>query len=118
MSEIKTHDDYIARAVEPLRSSLENLREQLRRLLPDAEEIIAYNMPGFNIGKATIVGYAAFSKQCGIYLSSEAIASLSEELAAAGFQPTKTGVKFTPKKPIPENLLEKLVKRSRKALGL
>jgi hypothetical protein len=52
------------------------LRQQLRhRCLPDADVIIAYNIPGFTIGDATTVGYSAFSKQCGIYLSPDATAS-------------------------------------------
>lgn len=118
MSDIKTHDDYIAQAAEPLQDSLKTLRDQLRESLPDADEIIMYNMPGFNIGDATIVGYAAFSKQCGIYLSNEAILSLSKEIADAGFKPTKTGITFTPAKPIPVSLVKKLVKASRKSLGL
>ncbi|MCC7478762.1 DUF1801 domain-containing protein [bacterium] len=118
MNKVDSHDDYIAQAAEPLRQALSELRGRLRHLLPDAEEIIAYNMPGFAISGKTIAGYAAFSKQCGIYLSPEAIASLSEEIAAAGFKATKTGITFSPAKPLPEELIERLVQASRKSLGL
>ena len=51
------HDTYIAGAPETLRPLLIRLREQLALALPDAEEIIAYKMPGFRIGKSIIAGY-------------------------------------------------------------
>jgi uncharacterized protein YdhG (YjbR/CyaY superfamily) len=41
------HDAYIARAPAELRSALSHLRTQLARALPDADEVIAYRMPGF-----------------------------------------------------------------------
>src|SRR5262245_20222674 len=44
------HDAYIAAAPKDLRSLLVRLRAQLASALPDAEEVIAYNMPGFRIG--------------------------------------------------------------------
>lgn len=62
---VADHDAYIAEAPEALRPLLAQLRAQLARTLPDAEEVIAYKMPGFRIGKSIIAGYAAFSKQCG-----------------------------------------------------
>ena len=62
------HDAYIAEASKDLRPLLVRLRAQLADALPDAEEVIAYKMPGFRIGQSIIAGYAAFSKQCGLYL--------------------------------------------------
>ena len=109
------HDAYIAKAPEELRPLLVRLRAQLARTLPDAEEIIAYNMPGFRIGKSIIAGYAAFSKQCGLYLAPSAIKSHAGDIAAAGLKATKTGVTFSPANPIPDALVRKLALTSRKA---
>ncbi len=108
------HDAYIAEAAEELRPLLVRLRAQLTRALPDAEEIIAYNMPGFRIGKSIVAGYAAFSKQCGLYLSSAAIKSHAGDIAAAGLKATKTGVTFSPGKPIPDALVKKLALASKR----
>lgn len=118
MTTIDTHDAYIAAAPETFRPLLTQLRAQLARTLPDAEEIIAYNMPGFRIGKSIISGYAAFSKQCGLYLSPGAITAHADDIAAAGLKATKTGVTFSPRKPIPDELIVKLALASRKDLGL
>jgi uncharacterized protein YdhG (YjbR/CyaY superfamily) len=118
MTTIDDHDAYIAAAPDPLRPLLSRLREQLAQVLPDAEEIIAYKMPGFSIGKSTIAGYAAFSKQCGLYVAPGAIQAHADDIAAAGLKATKTGVTFSPSKPIPDKLVEDLAKASRKDLGL
>ena len=77
MTTFADHDAYIAAAPEALRPLLVQLRAQLARTLPDVEEIIAYNMPGFGFGKSIIAGYAAFSKQCGLYVAPGAIAAQS-----------------------------------------
>ncbi|GAA4869046.1 DUF1801 domain-containing protein [Luteimonas vadosa] len=118
MTNASDHDAYIAAAPEPLRPLLENLHAQLSRALPDAEVVIAYKMPGFRIGKTIIAGYAAFAKQCGLYVSHGAISALSGDIAEAGLKSTKMGVTFSPGKPIPDPLIRKLAQASRADHGL
>ncbi|MGP6172999.1 iron chaperone [Corynebacterium sp. A21] len=118
MTAIADHDAYIAAAPETFRPSLRGLRGILSRTLPEAEEIVAYNMPGFRIGGSIVASYAAFSKQCGLYLLPGAISEHAEEIAAAGLKPTKTGITFSPRKPIPDDLVERLVRASRKDAGV
>lgn len=108
------HDAYIAEAPEDLRPLLVRLRAQLARALPDAEEVIAYKMPGFRIGRSIVAGYAAFSRQCGLYIAPSAITSHASDIAAAGLKATKTGVTFSPNQPIPAELVEKLALASRR----
>lgn len=117
MTTIADHDAYIAAAPEQFRPSLNHLRAVLAFTLPEAEEIVAYNMPGFRIDGSIVAGYAAFTKQCGLYLSADAISDHREELASLGFTPTKTGITFSPRKPIPDDLVERLAQASRKAAG-
>jgi uncharacterized protein YdhG (YjbR/CyaY superfamily) len=112
------HDAYIAAAPEDLRPQLARLRAQLANALPDAEEAIAYNMPGFRIGQSIVAGYAAFSKQCGLYLFPSAIAAHAGDIAAAGLKATKTGVTFSPSRPIPDGLVRKLALASRRDQNL
>lgn len=117
MTTIADHDAYIAAAPEPFRPSLKLLRALLARALPEAEEVVAYNMPGFRIGGSIVASYAAFSKQCGLYLLPGAISEHAEEIAAAGLKATKTGITFSPRKPIPDDLVERLARASRKDAG-
>lgn len=115
---VADHDAYIAEAPEGLRPLLVRLRAQLAHALPDAEEVIAYKMPGFRIGQSLVAGYGAFSKQCGLYLFPSAIASHADDIAAAGLKSTKTGITFSPSRPIPDALVERLALASRKDQNL
>lgn len=112
------HDAYLAAAPEPLRGLLAPLRAQLAQALPDAEEVIMYGMPGFQIGGAVVAGYAAFSKQCGLYVDPGAIAAHAEEIASLKLKATKTGVTFTVSNPITADLTRKLAVSSRREKGL
>ncbi|MEU2199453.1 DUF1801 domain-containing protein [Isoptericola sp. NPDC019482] len=113
MTTAADHDSYIAAAPEPFQPSLKHLRALLASALPDAEEIVAYDMPGFRIGGSVVASYAAFSRQCGLYLLPRAVAAHAGEIAAVGLKATKTGITFTPRKPIPDDLVERLALASR-----
>ena len=114
MTAIADHDAYIAAAPEPFQPELRRLRAILTRALPEAEEIVAYNMPGFRIGGSVVASYAAFSKQCGLYFLAGAISEHADDITAAGLKATKTGITFSPRKPIPDDLVERLARASRK----
>jgi uncharacterized protein YdhG (YjbR/CyaY superfamily) len=112
------HDAYIAGAPEDLRPLLERLRTQLSNSLPDAQEVMKYNMPGFEEGGSMVAGYGAFSRQCGIYLPPGAITALADDIAAAGLKASKSGVTFSARRPVPDDLVHRLALASRQALGL
>jgi uncharacterized protein YdhG (YjbR/CyaY superfamily) len=114
----KDHDAYIAAAPEQFRAVLGQLRAQLSRALPDAEEVIKYDMPGFQIEETIIAGYAAFRKQCGLYVDAGAIADHADEIASLKLKATKTGVTFSVSKPITDELVEKLAVSSRSKKGV
>lgn len=114
----QSHDAYIAAAPAQFRPLLERLRATLSRALPSAREVIKYEMPGFQIEETIVAGFAAFTKQCGLYVDPAAIAAHADEIAAAKLKATKTGVTFSAKKPIPDALVEKLAISSREAKGL
>ncbi|WP_054311258.1 DUF1801 domain-containing protein [Mesorhizobium sp. 1M-11] len=118
MTVFADHDAYIAAAPEALQPLLAFVRARLAQTLPDAEEIIRYDMPGFGSAGLIIAGYAAFSKQCGLYVSKGAISAYSDDIAAAGLKASKTGVTFSPSKPIPDELIAALALASRKELGV
>lgn len=111
------HDACIGQGPERLRPLLAQLKDRLADVLPDAEPVIAYNMPGFRIGKTIVAGYAV-SKQCGRYLAPSAIASHAGEIKAAGLKASRTGVTFSPSRPIPNALVEKLALASRRDQNL
>lgn len=117
MTNWNDHDAYIAAAPEPLRALLARLRAQLAQALPDADEVIKYDMPGFQIEDAIIAGYAAFSRQCGLYVDPGAIAAHADEIASLKLKATKTGITFSVSKPVTDELVRKLAASSRARKG-
>lgn len=118
MTKNHDHDAYIADAPEQFRGLLSQLRAQLSQALPEAKEVMKYDMPGFQIQDTIIAGYAAFSKQCGLYVDPAAIAAHTDEIASLKLKATKTGITFKASRPITAELVEKLAISSRKAKGL
>jgi uncharacterized protein YdhG (YjbR/CyaY superfamily) len=117
MAKKNDHDAYIAAAPKQFRAMLSQLRAQLSRALPDAEEVMKYDMPGFQIEGTIIAGYAAFSKQCGLYVDPGAIAAHADEIASLKLKATKTGVTFSVSNPITNELVRKLAVSSRSKKG-
>ncbi|MFK5584849.1 iron chaperone [Serinicoccus sp. LYQ131] len=111
------HDAYIAAAPESFQPALTRLRATLAGALPEAGEIVAYGMPGFRIGGSVVASYAAFSKQCGLYLLPAALSEHADEIAAAGLKATKTGITFSERTPIPDDLVERLAWTARRGIG-
>ncbi len=112
------HDAYIAAAPESFRDMLGQLRAGLTRALPGAQEVMKYDMPGFQIEDKIIAGYAAFSKQCGLYVDPRAIAAHADEIALLKVKATKTGITFPAGRPIPDDLVARLAVSSRSQKGL
>ncbi|RLL69369.1 DUF1801 domain-containing protein [Streptomyces sp. Z26] len=114
MATVPDHDSYIAAAPEAFRPALQRLRDLLGEALPDAEEMVAYDMPGFRMRGKVVASYAAFSKKIGVYFLAPAISEHAEEIAAKGLTASKTGVTFPPHKPAPDQLVTRLATASRK----
>ncbi len=103
-------DAYLAARPEDQRAALQTLRELLKSLLPEAEEVISYAMPGFRIGKKVVAGYAGFAKNCGYYPhSGNIIPEFADEIDRLGFRHTDGAISFTPAKPLPDDLVRRLI---------
>lgn len=107
-------DTYLAALPTDQRDALTALRARLQTFLPHHIECMSYAMPGFRQpgpkGKM-VVGYAAFAKNLGLYPHSGSVIPLID---CTPFKTSKSGVLFTPDRPLPDALLETIV-RTRQA---
>jgi uncharacterized protein YdhG (YjbR/CyaY superfamily) len=102
-------DAYLDRLPPAQRALLQHVRERIRAVVPDAEEAISYGMPAFKRSGRFFVSYAAWKRHCSIYpLSDEFLEAHRAELE--GFGRTKGSLHFTPERPLPDDLLEALVR--------
>ncbi len=103
----KTIDDYIAGFPHDVQEILEKIRMTIRKAAPDAEETIKYQMPTFTL-KGNLVHFAAFKKHIGFYPAPTGTEKFQKELAV--YQGAKGSVRFPLDKPIPFDLISKIVK--------
>jgi uncharacterized protein YdhG (YjbR/CyaY superfamily) len=103
-----TVDEYLAEVDEPGRRTLEALRAVLLRLLPDAEEGMAYGAPAYRVDGKVIAGFSASAKHLS-YLphSGEVLGALGD--AVAHYPTSKGALRFPRDEPLPEPLVERLV---------
>jgi len=102
-------DAYLAKVPQGQRKTLAELRATLRRLLPGAEEGLAYGMPCFKVDGKGVAGFAAFREHCTYFpMSGAVIGSLGQSRAA--YRVSKGGVQFAPDAALPAGLVKKLVK--------
>ena len=101
-------DEYLATVDATGRSPLEAVRAVLLRLLPDADEGLAYGAPAYRVDGKVIAGFAA-AKQHLSYLphSGEVLAGMGD--AVAGYGTSKGALRFPLDEPLPEALVEQLV---------
>ena len=75
--------------------------------MPDAEEAISYQIPTFKLN-GNLVHFAAFKKHIGFYPAPSGIEAFKEELSQ--YEVSKGTVKFLIDKPMPLDLIIKIVK--------
>jgi uncharacterized protein YdhG (YjbR/CyaY superfamily) len=89
-------------------AALEKLRAQIRAAAPGAEEAISYGQPTFML-HGHLVAFGAFAKHLSFFpMNSTVIAENADALK--GFVTSKGTIQFTPDKPIPAALVNKIVK--------
>jgi len=100
-------DEYIATFPEEIQKILEELRATIKAAAPDAEEKISYQMPTFAL-KGNLVHFAAFKNHIGLYPTPSGTQAFKRELSI--YQGAKGSIKFPIEKPLPLELIRKIVK--------
>jgi uncharacterized protein YdhG (YjbR/CyaY superfamily) len=104
--QFKTIDEYIKTFPEDVQSILEKMRQTIRKAAPQAEEAISYQIPTFKLN-GNLVYFAAFKNHIGFYPTSTGIEAFKKELSP--YEGAKGSVQFPIEKPIPYDLVKKIV---------
>jgi len=100
-------DDYIANFSQEVQIKLKELRAVIKASAPDAQEKISYQMPTFTL-KGNLVHFAAYKKHIGFYPAPSGINAFKSE--SSGYKSSKGAIKFPIDKPLPLELISKIVK--------
>jgi len=102
-------DEYLRRVEPDKRAQLERIRRIAKEIVPDAKEMISYNMPTLALGGKPFLGFEAHAKHIGIYpFSGKVLPQLMDELADYGF--SKGALRVPLDRPITKRLLRLLIK--------
>jgi uncharacterized protein YdhG (YjbR/CyaY superfamily) len=102
----KDIDEYIARFPPEIQRLLTNIRVTVRAAAPEAQETISYQMPAFALN-GILVYFAAFKNHIGFFPTGAGVEAFKDELAA--YATSKGTVRFPLDKPIPFDLISRIV---------
>jgi uncharacterized protein YdhG (YjbR/CyaY superfamily) len=101
-------DDYLAALPPDQRAALEDLRATIRAAVPAATEVISYAIPAYK-HHGMLVSFSAHSNHCTFHvMSPETLRAHAADVK--GYETTTGGIHFMPDKPLPTELVTKLVK--------
>lgn len=109
-------DKYIAEFPKEVQEILQNVRDTIINAAPDVVEKMAYGMPGYKLNGKPLVYFAGYAKHVGFYATPAAHEAFADELN--GYKQGKGSVQFPLNKPMPFDLIKRLIEFKMKQLTL
>lgn len=100
-------DDYLKNYSNQEKTSLELIRKLVHQLVPEAEEVITYSIPGFKYKNKYLVAFGVSKNHLGFYPTSSPIEEFKDKLT--DFKTSRGAIQFTPNNPLPESLIKDIV---------
>ena len=100
-------DEYIAGFPQKTQKVLEELRELIKAVAPDATETISYAIPTFDLNGRHLVFFAGYERHVGFYPVPSGLEAFKEELKP--YKRGKGSVQFPLGQPLPTDLIRRIV---------
>ena len=101
-------DEYISGFHKDTQKILEEIRATIKKAAPDAEETISYAIPTFTLNGHYLVYFAGYKNHISLYPAPRGNEAFKKELSV--YKGGKGTVQFPLDKPLPLNLIIKIVK--------
>ena len=101
-------DKYIADFPEEVQDRLNQMRNTILKVVPDAEEKIGYGIPTYKVNGKNLVHFGGFKNHVGFYPTPSGITSFDEELTP--YKRSKGSIIFPHDEKLPTTLVTKIVK--------
>lgn len=105
---------YFAKLKSPQKEILEKVRQTIQKSAPQAKERMSYGVPAFVLQGGPIL-YAAFKTHIGLYPEPATIKKFAFELK--NYETAKGTIKFPLDKPVPFDLIGKIVRYKNQSTG-
>lgn len=109
MKKVDSIDAYLAGVEEPARTTLQRLREQIRKLAPGATERISYGIPTFHAHGHGLVGFGAAKAHVSLYPMSGSVLN-QFDASVNKYRTSKSTLQFPLEGPVPLTVVRKVVK--------
>ncbi len=108
-TDFKTIDDYQVAFPAAVQQRMQQIREIITELAPEAEEVISYQIPAFRQGKHFLMYYSAYKKH--ISLSSPWSSAFLQafETSLKPFKVSKSAIQIPHDIPLPASLIRRIV---------
>lgn len=112
MAHLSPVDQYLMRRPANQRAALEQLRRAIRSAVPDSTETIKSGVPAFRYHGRPLVSIGAGRGHVALYIMyGDVLRAHAGDLS--GFDTSKTVIRFTPERPLPNALVTELIKARR-----
>jgi len=100
-------EEYIKSFPKSTQVLLKQVRAVIKEIAPEAEELLAYGMPGYKLNKKPLVYFAGYEKHIGFYATPNGHEKFAKELSK--YKQGKGSVQFPIEEPMPLALIKKIV---------
>lgn len=102
-------DEYIATHPEKVQVILQNVRRIIRKALPDAEEVISYQIPAFKLTDGPVLWFAGWKQHYSLYPASRSfVETFKKELSS--YKIDKGTIRFPLSEQVPEKLIDRFAR--------
>jgi len=109
-TDFKTVDEYIRSQPGAVQAILEQVRSAIREAIPEAEEVISYQIPAFKLHeRRPVLYFAGWKEHYSLYpAGTRLVEAFKDELAP--YQVSKGTIRFPLSEPVPVKLIERIAK--------
>jgi uncharacterized protein YdhG (YjbR/CyaY superfamily) len=116
-TDFKSVDEYLASQPEAVRSILGRVRGAIRKAVPEAEEVISYQIPTYKLQSGPVLYFAGWKRHYSLYpATGRVIAAFKDELAS--YEIDKGTIRFPLSQPVPVQLIGRIARfRAKEVAG-
>ena len=114
-TDFKSVSEYIASKRKDVQAVLKLVRDAIRKAVPEAEELISYQMPMYRLNGGPVLYFAGWKQHYSLYPLGDAVAAeFQKELAA--YEMSRGTIRLPLSEPVPVKLIQRIAKFRAKQL--
>jgi uncharacterized protein YdhG (YjbR/CyaY superfamily) len=112
-TDYKSVDEYIGAQPEDSRPALEHVRNTIRKAVPNAEEVMAYQIPTYKLNGKAVIYFAGWKRHFSLYpATAGVVAEFGEDLLP--YEIDKGTIRFPLSTDVPASLISRIAKHRAK----